>query len=101
MPLSESEQKILSDLEESFSRQDPRFARGVRQVSALFNARLRGIWNVAGFIVGLALLVVFLTQSIVMSLVGVLIMLLSCLAIARNLELKGRGSMSRQRRSGQ
>jgi type IV secretory pathway VirB3-like protein len=95
MPLSESEQKILSDLEESFSRQDPRFARGVRQASVFFNARHRVGWSVAGFIVGLALLVAFLTQSIALSLVGVLMMLLSSLAIARNAELKGRASMGR------
>lgn len=98
MPLSENEQKILSDLEESFSKQDPRFAKSVRQANVFFNARRRVRWSIAGFIIGLAVLIVYLTQSILLSLVGVLVMLLSYLVIARNAELKGRASMSRQHR---
>ena len=33
MPLSEHEQKILAELEESLSKQDPRFAKNVRETN--------------------------------------------------------------------
>jgi hypothetical protein len=101
MPLSESEQRILSDLEESFSKQGPRFLRGVRRAGFFLNARHRVGWSIAGFIIGLTILVISLTQSIVLSLVGVLVMLLSSLVIARNAELKGRASRSSEHRYGE
>ena len=97
MPLSEHEQKILSDLEESLSKQDPGFAKSVSQSDPLVDARRRVRGGVAGFIVGLAILVVFFTQSVLWGLVGVAVMLLSSLVVARNAELMG-ASSSRQRR---
>lgn len=97
MPLSEHEQKILTDLEESFSKQDPRFAKILSKTSFHVHARPRARWSVAGFILGLAILVVFFTQSVLLGLVGVTMMLLSALVIARNAELMGRTSMMRQR----
>ena len=33
MPLSEHEQRILAELEESLSKQDPRFAKNVRETN--------------------------------------------------------------------
>jgi hypothetical protein len=98
MPLSESEQRILSDLEASFSKQDGRFGGSLRPVGAFLNARHRVGWSIAGFIAGLTILVLFLTESIALSLVGVSMMLLSSLVLARNAELKGR--VTRQQRSG-
>ena len=97
MPLSEHDQKILSDLEESLSQQDPRFAKSVSRTSVLVYARRRVLGGVAGFIVGLAILIVFLTQSTLWGLVGVAVMLLSSLVVARNAELLARASSSRQR----
>jgi hypothetical protein len=91
MPLSESEQKILSDLEVSF-------VRSARRASLFFDARRRMRWSVAGFIIGLTLLVVFLTHSILLSLLGVLVMLVSCLVFARTLELKGQSLTTDQHR---
>ncbi len=70
MPLSEHEQKILSDLEESLSQQDPRFAKSVSKTNVIVHARRRVRGGVVGFIVGLAILIVFLTQSTLWGLVG-------------------------------
>lgn len=98
MPLSDSEQRILSDLEESFSKQDPRIARSVRRANALLDARRRVVLSIAGFVIGLTALVVFLTHSIVLSLVGTSLMLLSSLILARHAELKRRLSTSRPHR---
>jgi hypothetical protein len=99
MPLSEHEQKILLDLEESLSQQDPRFAKSVSQSNPLVYARRRVRGGVAGLIVGLAILMVFFTQSVLWGLVGVVVMLLSSLVVARNAELMG-ASSSRQRHQG-
>lgn len=101
MPLSEHEQKILSDLEESLAKQDPRFARSVSQGTVLFHARRRVRWSVAGFVLGLAILMVFFTRSMPLSLTGVSMMLCSCLVLARHAELKGRPPLSDRRRAGQ
>jgi hypothetical protein len=98
MPLSESEQRILSDLEDSLSNQDPRFARSVRRASVVLSARRRVLLSIVGFIVGLVMLVVFLTHSILLSLTGVVVMLLSSLVVTRHLELKGRASASGRHR---
>lgn len=97
MPLSEQEQKIFSDLEESLSKADPPFAKSVSKTNVLVHARRRVLGGVASFIVGLAILIVFFTQSILWGLVGVAVMLLSSLVVARNAELMGRASSSRQR----
>jgi hypothetical protein len=101
VPLSESEQRILSDLEASFSKQDPWFVRSVRRSRLFLNARHSGHWAIAGFIVGLAILVLFLTQSIALSLFGVFLMLLSSVVIARNAELKGRATANNKHRIGE
>jgi hypothetical protein len=53
MPLSEHEQRILAELEESLSKQDPRFAKNVRETNIYSHSGRRVRWGVAGFIVGL------------------------------------------------
>lgn len=100
MPLSEHEQKILSELEESLSRQEPRFPKSVSRTSVLVYARRRVLGGAVGFIVGLAILIVFLTRSTPWGLVGVVVMLLSSLVVARNAELLSRASASRQHHHG-
>ena len=96
MPLSEHEQKILSDLEESLSQQDPRFAKRVSKTNVFVHARRRVRGGAVGFILGLVILIVFFTQSVLLGFVGVVMMLLSALVVARNTELSGRAPSSRQ-----
>ena len=100
MPLSEREQKILSDLEESLSKQDPRFAKSVSQTNPLLDPRRRVRGGIVGFLVGLAILVVFFAQSVLLGLVGVAVMLLSSLVVARNAELMGASSSRHDHPSG-
>ncbi len=86
MPLSEHEQKILSDLEGLLSRQDPRFARLVSGTSAV--ARFRG-WirlGILGFLVGAAVLIAFFTISVLVGLVGLAMLVGSSLLIAQGVE---------------
>jgi hypothetical protein len=84
MPLSEHEQKILIDLEESLRRHDPHFAKSVGNLSLHARQRRRKVLSVIGFIVGLTILVAFFTQSIVLGLIGLAMMLASSLVFASN-----------------
>jgi hypothetical protein len=80
MPLSEHEQKILTDLETSLLQHDPRFAEKVGNIGRFAHRRKMKWLSIAGFIVGLAILVAFFTQSIPVGLVGLAIMLASSIA---------------------
>ena len=57
MPLSEHEQRILAELEESLSKQDPRFAKNVRETNVYSHGGRRVRWGIAGFIAGLVILI--------------------------------------------
>ncbi|HEV7887931.1 MAG TPA: DUF3040 domain-containing protein [Acidimicrobiales bacterium] len=93
MPLSEDEQRILHEIERSFYENDPAFARGVKDSPTLYRHAGRNMkWAAAGFVVGLVLLVVFLS-SLVLALVGFAVMLLSALAFERNLRKLGRAGL--------
>jgi len=48
--LSEHEQRILAELEESLSKQDPRFAKNVRETNVYSHGGRRVRWGIAGFI---------------------------------------------------
>lgn len=85
MPLSEHEQKILTDLEASLIRHDPRFVEKVGQMGLYAHRRQRRLLSIAGFIVGFAILVAFFTLSVPLGLVGLAIMLASSITFARNL----------------
>ena len=90
MPLSEHEQKILAELEESLSKQDPRFAKNVRDTNVYSHGTRRVRWGIAGFVVGLAILIAFFSQNIYAGLFGVALMFFSAIVIERNARLMGR-----------
>jgi len=92
MPLSEHEQKILAELEESLSKQDPRFAKSVRETNVYSHGGRRVRWGVAGFIAGLAILVAFFSQNVYVGLFGVALMFVSAVVVERNARLLGRAS---------
>lgn len=92
MPLSEHEQRILAELEESLSKQDPGFARSVAEtnVYAVGHRRLR--LAVVGFVVGLVVLVLFFSRFVAVGLAGVALMFASAVLAERSLRLLGRAS---------
>ncbi|HUV58086.1 MAG TPA: DUF3040 domain-containing protein [Acidimicrobiales bacterium] len=92
MPLSEHEQRILAELEESLSKHDPRFVKNVRETNVYSHGGRRVRWGVAGFVVGLLILVVFFSQSVLVGLVGVALMFVSAVVVERNARLLGRAS---------
>ncbi len=90
MPLSEHEQRILAELEESLVRQDPDFAELVRSETVYRHAGRYCKWAAAGFVLGVAVLVAFYSQSVVAGLVGVAIMFASAVIFERNLRRMGK-----------
>jgi len=93
MPLSEHEQKILAQLEESLSKQDPRFAKSVRETNVYAHSLRQIRWSVAAFILGLVVLVAFFSHVILLGVVGVAIMFGAAVVIERNVRRIGKASL--------
>lgn len=92
MPLSEHEQKILAELEESLAIQDPGFVKSVRETNVYAYALRQVRWAVLTFLVGLATLLVFFTSILAIGFVGVSMMFVSAVVIERNMRRIGRAS---------
>lgn len=93
MPLSEDEQRILHEIERSFYENDPAFARGVKESPTVYRHAGRNMkWAALGFVVGLVILVVFLS-TLALALAGFAVMLVSALAFERNLRKMGRAGL--------
>lgn len=78
MPLSEHEQRILSGLEESLES-DARFVHSVDVMNMPARRKRIRVYSLVGFIVGLAILVVGFTYSVLLGILGVVLMLGSSL----------------------
>jgi hypothetical protein len=90
VPLSEHEQRILAELEESLVREDPHFAERVRTKTVYRHAGRQCKWAALGFAAGLAVLVAFYSRSVAVGLVGVAIMFASAVVFERNLRRLGK-----------
>lgn len=78
MPLSEHEQRLLSQMEQQLSSDDPRFASTMRGSDSDRNLGLRIAVGVGGTVLGLGLLLLAVSQSQV--LLGVLAFLVMLVA---------------------
>ncbi|HBU04347.1 MAG TPA: hypothetical protein DEA70_07660, partial [Acidimicrobiaceae bacterium] len=90
VPLSEDEQRILSEIEDRLYESDPNLAREVAQTTIYTHAFRNLKWATVGFIAGTVSMVALLSASFVFSFVGVLVMLLSLLWGFDNLHKLGR-----------
>ncbi|HUC05014.1 MAG TPA: DUF3040 domain-containing protein [Acidimicrobiales bacterium] len=90
MPLSDHEQRILAELEESLVRQDPEFAERVRSESLYRHAGRYCKWAAVSFFVGVGVLVAFYSVSIFLGFLGVVIMFGSAVVFERNLRRMGK-----------
>ena len=63
VPLSEHEQRILAEFEESLVRQDPEFAERVRSESVYRHAGRYCKWAAATFVLGVVVLVAFFAKN--------------------------------------
>jgi hypothetical protein len=91
MPLSEDEQRILSQIEQQFYESDPAFATSVSQTT-LYRHSLRSIkWAAVGLVGGLAFLVIAtLWIHFVVAFLGFLAMLACAFVIERHARAMGR-----------
>lgn len=93
VPLSEDEQRILSEIEDHLYESDPTLAREVAQTTIYTHAFRNLKRATVGFIVGTVAMVALLSVSFVFSFVGVLIMLFSLLWGFDNLHKLGRAGL--------
>lgn len=79
MPLSEHEQRLLDQIEQALYADDPKFASSVRSVRTRSHARRFVMLCILGVIAGLVLVLVgLLTNFIVLSVVGFVLVVGSC-----------------------
>jgi hypothetical protein len=90
VPLSEHEQRILAELEESLVRQDPEFAERVRSESVYRHAGRYCKWAAVAFILGVAVLIGGIGVSVFLGFIGVVIMFAAAVVFERNLRRMGR-----------
>ena len=91
MPLSEEEQRILTEIETQLYASDPQLAKEVGSTTIYRHAGRNLKWAALGFIAGLAFMVIALTVStFVVAFAGFLAMLASALWFERNLRKMGR-----------
>jgi Protein of unknown function (DUF3040) len=90
VPLSDHEQRILAELEESLVRQDPQFAERVRSETVYRHAGRYCKWAALGFLAGVAILVAFYPHSVAVGFLGVALMFGSAVVFERNLRRMGK-----------
>ncbi len=90
MPLSDHEQRILAELEESLVRQDPQFAERVRSETVYRHAGRYCKWAAIGFLAGVVILIAFYPRSVAVGFLGVALMFVSAVVFERNLRRLGK-----------
>ncbi len=99
MPLSEDEERILSEIAQAFYRDNPEFARGVGR-STLYRYTVRRMkWSGFGFVVGVVFLVATLATSFLLPFAGFPLMLGCALYFERNLRKLGKAGLDHVTRS--
>ncbi len=93
MPLSEDEQRILTEIEDHLYQSDPALAREVAETTVYTHAFRNLKWASFGFLVGVGLMVILLSVHYALAFVGFLLMLASLLWFERNLRLLGRAGL--------
>lgn len=99
MPLSEHEQRILAEMEESLTKDDPRFAKNVQQANVYAHSSRRLTWCAIGFLGGLAILIALFPSSVVVGLIGVAIMFVSAYLAVTQVRRLGKASLHDLRRA--
>ena len=77
MPLNDKEQKILDEIERQFLQDDPKLAKAVRTASATDVFRRSARLSIAGFVLGLALMLVFFALNTLIAMIGFVVMVVS------------------------
>jgi len=82
VPLSEHEQRVLDELEQTLHREDPAFVERVQSGIASLHTRFHLALSVFGFVVGLILLLAFcVTPKVIVGVAAFVVMFLSLHAV--------------------
>jgi hypothetical protein len=90
VPLSEDEQRILTEIEQHLYASDPRLVHEVTSTTIYRHAGRNLKWAALGFVGGLVFMVLTFTMSILLAFAGFLGMLASAFFFERNLRKMGR-----------
>ncbi len=93
MPLSEDEQRILSEIEDNLYETDPALAREVGRTTVFTHPARNLRLAILGCIGGLVFMILTLSTSYWLSFIGFVVMLLASLWAWRNLRQLGRFGM--------
>ncbi len=93
MPLSDDEQKILSQIEQQLHESDPGLANEVATTTVYSHAARNIKWSILGFIIGLTVIVLTLSMSFWVAFVGFAIMLAAALYFEQNMRRLGKAGM--------
>jgi hypothetical protein len=99
VPLSEDEERILSEIAQQFYADDPEFAREVGETTLFTHTVRRMKWSGLGFVVGVAFLIGALSTSYLLAFGGFLLMLGCALYFERNLRKLGKAGLEQITRS--
>ena len=94
MPLSEDEQRILSQIEQRLHETDPALAKEVATTTVYTHSARNIKWSILGFIVGLVTIVLTLSVSFWLAFIGFVMMLAAALLFEQNLRRLGRAGMN-------
>lgn len=94
MPLSDDEQRILSQIEQQLHETDPALAKEVATTTVYTHSARNIKWSVLGFIIGLVTIVLTLSISFWLAFVGFVMMLAAALLFEQNLRRLGRAGMN-------
>ena len=92
MPLSEDEQRILSEIEANLYETDPALARDIADTTVYTLASRHLKWGVLGFVLGFLMLVGGLWLSVLLSCAGFVVMLLCAVVVEGSLRKMGKAS---------
>ena len=94
MPLSEDEQRILSEIEANLRASDPDLARQVSSTTVYTDSLRQLKWWVVAFVAALVASVLLLTVNYLLAFVGFLGMVASAVFIERNVRKVGKVGMN-------
>ena len=93
MPLSEDEQRILSEIESHLYESDPELAREVAETTVYTHAFRNIKWAALGLLLGVVIMIWMLSTSYLLSFGGFLVMLGSLLFLERNARRVGKAGL--------
>ena len=93
MPLSDDEQKILSQIEQQLHETDPDLANEVATTTVYTHTARNIKWSVLGFIIGLTVIVLTLSISFWLAFSGFAIMLAAALYFEQNMRKLGKAGL--------